>query len=84
VNRLVLELSGAAILAFAVPWAIAVNILGVYIIVTGKDTNTSKAIDSAEKRRDMRWFYWPLSVAFIVTTVFIVVTFLNGDGSWFN
>jgi hypothetical protein len=78
------ELQGAAILAFTVPWAVAINTWGLYMILTGKDTSPSKAVDSAEERRDMRWFYWPLSVTFIVTTVFIVVAFLNGDGSWFK
>jgi hypothetical protein len=84
VNGFVSELSGAAILAFALPWAVAVNTWGLYMIFTGKDTNSSKAVDSAEERRDMRWFVWPLSGSFVLTTVCIIVTFLSGDGSWFN
>jgi hypothetical protein len=83
-SGLVAELSGAATLAFAVPWAVAVNTWGVHLIVTGKDADPSKTMDSAEETRDMRWFVWPLSATFVLTTVCIIVTFLSGDGSWFN
>jgi hypothetical protein len=78
-----MELWGAAMYALAYPWAVAVLTWGVYMSLTGKDTNGSTVRDSAQERREWRWFLWPLAVSFFVTVVIIGAVFLNGDGYWF-
>lgn len=79
------ELWGAAMFAVVIPWAIAVNAYGVYMLLTGKDTKTpSQARDSAEVRHEWRWFLLPLTVTFVASVGFIIYAFMTGDGSWFK
>jgi hypothetical protein len=79
--ELLLELLKALIMAFLFASVLAMDIAGVHMILnmflTGRKTNTS--LDSAERRRLARWFWWPFTVFFVAWIVLRVYALVNGE-----